>query len=123
MREKSRSYKDLLVWQKSHKLVLEVYEMTKKFPKEEVFGLTSQIRRAAVLVPANIAECFARKGIKDKNRFYNMAAGSLNEVGYYLILSKNLGYILHSGLFDKVDEIAKMLKSYSKTLENNPAKY
>ncbi len=66
MKEKSKSYKDLIVWQKSHDLVLEIYQMTQNFPIEEMYGLTSQLRRAAVSIPANIAEGFARLGTKDK---------------------------------------------------------
>ena len=96
--EKAKNYTDLLVWQKSHVLVLDIYRITKQFPKEEVFSLTSQFRRAAVSVPANIAEGFARNGVKDKLRFYNIAAGSLNEVGYYLLLSKDLDYFDTSDL-------------------------
>jgi four helix bundle protein len=91
--------------------------MTKQFPKEEIFGLTSQLRRAVVSIPANIAEGFARKGIKDKLRFYNIAAGSLNEVSYYLLLSKELGYAATSDLIDKLEEIGKMLNSYTKTMQ------
>lgn len=118
MKEKSKSYSDLLVWRKAHSLVLEVYIMTKQFPKEEIFGLTSQLRRAVISIPANIAEGFARKGIKDKLRFYNIAAGSLNEVSYYLLLAKELGYAATSDLISKLEEIGKMLNSYTKTMQS-----
>jgi four helix bundle protein len=86
--------------------------MTKQFPKEELFGLTSQLRRAAISVPANIAEGFARIGTKDKLRFYNIAAGSLNEVGYYILLAKDLDYAKTAYLIDLVEEVSKILKSY-----------
>jgi four helix bundle protein len=72
----AKSFQDLLVWQKSHQLVLDVYRISAKLPKEEVYGLTSQIRRAAMSIPANIAEGFKRKSNKDKARFYNIAEGS-----------------------------------------------
>lgn len=83
----SKSFQDVVVWQKAHKLVLAIYKETNQFPREEVFGLTSQIRRATVSVPANIAEGFKRIGLKDKIRFYNIAQSSLEEVKYFLILS------------------------------------
>lgn len=89
----AKSFRDLIVWQKSHQLVIGIYTETKSFPSEEKFGLISQIRRAAVSVPANIAEGFVKRGIKDKSNYYNIAQGSLEEVKYYLILSKDLGYL------------------------------
>ena len=90
--KKIKHFTDLIVWEKSHQLVLEVYKMTKKFPSEEKFGITSQMRRSAYSIPANIAEGFKRPGAKDKIRFYNIAQGSLSELSYFLILSKDLKY-------------------------------
>lgn len=116
MKEKSKKYSDLIVWQKSHSLALEVYRISKQFPKEEIFGLTSQLRRAVISVPANIAEGFARKGIKDKLRFYNIAEASLSEVSYFLLLSQELSYAETSYLIIKVEEIGRMLNSYSKSI-------
>jgi len=87
--EKSKSFEDLLVWQKGHQFVLEVYKMTKQFPKEEVYGLTSQFRRAAVSITANIAEGYKRLSPKEKLRFYNVAQASLEECKYFLILSRD----------------------------------
>jgi four helix bundle protein len=75
----SRSFQDLTVWKKAHQWVLAVYEFTSQFPKHEIFGLVSQFRRAAVSVPANIAEGFRKQGMADKIRFYNIAQGSLSE--------------------------------------------
>lgn len=118
MNEKAKKYSDLLVWQKSHSLVLDVYKMTKQFPKEEIFGLTSQLRRAVISIPANIAEGFARTGIKDKLRFYNIAAGSLNEVNYFLILSQDLGYAPISDLIERTNEIGRMINGYTKTMKS-----
>lgn len=81
------------MWQKAHKFVLSVYKNTASFPKEELFGLTSQFRRAAVSIAANIAEGYKKKGTKDKLRFFNISQGSIEECRYYLILSRDLNYI------------------------------
>ena len=86
-------FEQLKAWQEGHKLVLMIYRLTKDFPGEEKFGLVSQMRRAAVSVPANIAAGFKRFGLQDKCRFYNIAEGSLEELKYYLILAKDLAYI------------------------------
>lgn len=88
-----RSFRDLNVWKEAHQLVLMVYAATKAFPSEERFGLTSQMRRAAVSVPANIVEGFKRRGLREKIRFYNVAEGSLEELKYFFILSQDLGYV------------------------------
>ena len=88
-----KGFRKLLVWQRAHQLVLLVYKFTGLFPKSELFGLTSQIRRAAVPVPANIAEGYAAGGKGQFARFLNIAQGSLAEVEYYLILSMDLDYI------------------------------
>ena len=87
------SFQDLEVWQEAHKLVLLVYRTTKEFPDEEKFGLVSQMRRASVSIAANIAEGFKRRGFKEKIRFYNISEGSLEELKYYFVLSKDLGYM------------------------------
>ena len=86
-------FEQLQVWQEAHKLVLMVYQATRGFPGEEKFGLVSQMRRAAVSVPANIVEGFKRRGIQEKTRFYNISEGSLEELKYYFVLSKDLGYV------------------------------
>ena len=88
----ARTFQDLLVWQKAHQFVLEVYAFTAGFPKQETYGLSLQMRRAAVSIPANIAEGFRRRGKADKARFMNLAEGSVEECRYFLILSKDLGY-------------------------------
>jgi four helix bundle protein len=88
----AQSFKDLNVWKKSHQWVLHVYKLTKSFPREELFGLTSQLRRAAVSAPANIVEGFKRRGRPDKVRFLNIAQSSLEECRYYLILAEDLRY-------------------------------
>ncbi|MBI5741294.1 MAG: four helix bundle protein [Nitrospirae bacterium] len=104
-----KSFRDLIVWQKAHELVMGIYTETKLFPAEEKFGLISQMRQAAISVPANIAEGFVKRGIKDKSNFYNIAQGSLEEVKYYLILSKDLGYSKDIILSSKADEVGRLL--------------
>jgi four helix bundle protein len=91
-RPAARSFRDLLVWRKAHEFVLAVYAFTPAFPKQETYGLSQQLRRAAVSIPANIAEGFRRRGKPDKARFMNLAEGSLEECRYYLILAQDLGY-------------------------------
>ena len=116
-RGKARSFEDLMVWQKAHKLVLEIYRITKGYPSEEKFGLVSQMRRAAVSVPANITEGFRKHGTKDKVNLYNIAQASLDELNYYVILSKDLGYIQdNTHLRRQVGEIAKMLSGLIKSI-------
>jgi four helix bundle protein len=110
MAEKITRFGDLTVWQKAHQLVLQVYRTTGSFPVEERYGLSSQMRRAAVSVPANLAEGFKKRGVKDKLNFYNIAQGSLEELRYYLILSKDLGYMPDKReMADAAEEIARML--------------
>lgn len=112
--EKSTTFEDLKVWQKAHQFVLSTYSMTKHFPSEEKFGLTSQFRRASVSIAANIAEGYKKKGLKDKLRFFNIAQGSLEECRYYLILTKDLQYSA-SVLNERslIEEVSKMLNAYS----------
>jgi four helix bundle protein len=78
----ARTFQDLIVWQKAHEFVLDAYRLSKNFPREEIYSLTSQFRRAAVSIPANIAEGFKKKGCSDKARFMNIAQGSLEECRY-----------------------------------------
>jgi four helix bundle protein len=88
----ARTFRDLLVWQKAHQLVLGVHSFTAALPKPETYGLSLQMRRAAVSIPANIAEGFRRRGKADQGRYMNIAEGSLEECRYYLILAHDLGY-------------------------------
>ena len=90
---KIEKFQDLLVWQKAHEFVLLTYRHSKEFPSEEKYGLVSQMRRAAVSIPANVAEGFIKRGQTDKIRYYNIAQGSLEESKYYLVLAKDLGYL------------------------------
>lgn len=108
------SFENLLVWQKAHQFVLNTYKMTLTFPDCEKFGLTSQFRRAAVSIPANIVEGYGKRSSADKARFYNIAQGSLNECRYYLRLANDLGYAETQSLTQQLNEIGKMLNSYTK---------
>ena len=108
----TRSFQELVVWQKSHSLVLNVYRETSNFPKYELYGITSQLRRAAVSVPANIAEGYRKLGLADKVRYFNIAQGSLEEVRYYLILSRDLQYVRPNLLDQEIDEVARLLATY-----------
>ena len=112
MREPAKSFQDLIVWQKAHAFVLEVYRITQSYPKTEMYGLVSQFRRAAVSIPANIAEGFRKASSADKARFLNIAEGSLEECRYYLILSNDLHYINNHNLWELSDEVGKLLNGY-----------
>ena len=92
MMKPAKTFKDLVLWQKAHRFVLATYLLTASFPKSEIYCLTSQMRRAAISVAANIAEGFKKRGLSDKTRFLNVAQGSLEECRYYLILVQDLGY-------------------------------
>lgn len=115
---KSKVFTDLIVWQKAHSFVLDVYKSTRSFPKEEIYGLTSQFRRAAVSVAANIAEGFKRLGKRDKARFYNIAQSSLEECRYYIILSRDLEYCDIKHLDGLIEEVSKLLESYTQSMLN-----
>jgi four helix bundle protein len=117
MEGKLERFEDLKVWQKAHQLTLDIYRMTGNFPGEERFGLVSQMRRAAVSVPANIAEGFKKRSVKDKANFYNIAQGSLEELRYYLILARDLGYRRDTeSLMAATTEIGRMLHGLIKAV-------
>ena len=116
------SYKELIVWQKAHSFVLNVYTFSEKFPKGELFGLTSQFRRAAVSIAADIAEGYAKKSLSDKIRFFNISQGSLEECSYYIVLSKDLKYITkeQSDILEELsNDIGKLLQSYINRIKNS----
>jgi four helix bundle protein len=114
----ARTYKDLLVWQKAHKFVIMVYGLTKTYPKDEQFCLTSQFRRAAVSVAANIAEGFRKRSIKEKLYFLNIAQGSADECDYYLTLSKDLGYGYIEEISNLYIEVARLLNASISTMQS-----
>ena len=109
----ARTFEDLLVWQKSHRFVLAVYALSAAFPRQETYGLSSQIRRAAVSIPANIAEGFRRRGRADKARFMNIAEGSVEECHYYLILANDLNYGDTQALSAMLQEVSRLLGAYA----------
>jgi four helix bundle protein len=116
-----RDFRELQVWRKSHEFVLDVYRGTSDFPPEERFGLTSQLRRAAVSVASNIAEGCGRGGERELGRYLNMAGGSASEVEYQLLLARDLGYLredAHVQLDAQASEIKKMLNGFIKRLES-----
>ncbi len=114
--EKTKTFEELIVWQKAHQFVLLIYKVTENFPKNEIYGLTSQFRRAAVSIAANIAEGYKKKDYKNKINFLNISHSSLEECRYYVILSKDLGYQNELNLMDIIDEIGKLLNAYSKAI-------
>jgi four helix bundle protein len=113
-------FKDLRVWGKAHELTLAVYQTTRAFPKEEMYGLTSQLRRASASVGANIAEGCGRRSDGEMRRFVQIARGSANEVEYHLLLAKDLNFLTadeHKFLEAKVLEIQRMLASLVQSLK------
>lgn len=114
-----QNYRDLLVWQKAHGLTIRVYRETARFPNEERFGLSSQIRRAAGSIGANLAEGIGRKGKAEFHRFAQIAMGSACELDYHLLLARDLGYLSpenHQVLEDALTEIRRMLTGLVQSL-------
>jgi|SRR5690349_14945833 len=115
-----KSYRDLEVWQRAMRLVKRIYEVTRKFPTDERFGLTNQLRRAAVSVPSNLAEGHARFGAGEFSRFLSITMGSVAELETQILLSLNLGYIkepvTHELLAER-DVVGKMLRGLAKSIE------
>jgi len=114
-----RNFKDLKVWGKAHTLTLAVYRATKRFPKDELFGLTSQIRRAALSVSANIAEGCGRRGVAEFAQFLNIAMGSASELEYHLLLARDLELLQapdYLRLETDVSEVKRMLVSFAQKL-------
>ncbi|RAW03021.1 four helix bundle protein [Pseudochryseolinea flava] len=115
--QKSKSFKELVVWQRAHQLVLSVYGLTKVFPREELFCLTQQYRRAAVSIAANIVEGYRKRTKPEKIRFLNIAQASLEECKYYALLSNDLGYADTIILQNSSEETSKLLDAYIKAIE------
>jgi len=115
-----KTFRELIVWQKSMDFVTEIYKETKKFPKEELFGLTSQMRRSAVSIPSNISEGFGRQGLNDYLRFLNIGIASLFELQTQVEISCNLEYITKekfTKLYESSREIERMLSSLIRKLK------
>lgn len=115
----AKSFEQLIVWQKAHQFVLSVYKLTELFPRQETYGLTAQLRKAAVSIPANVAEGFKKRGKLDKARFFNIAQGSLEECRYYLILAKDLNYGDTAQLKTQIEEVSKLLEAYATKILNS----
>ena len=115
----ARSFEDLFVWQRAHQFVIAVYGATRDFPPDELYGLTSQFRRAAVSITANIAEGFKRRGVADKLRFLNIAESSLEECRYYIILARDLGYGNVSNSKEILEEASRLLSKYRAAIQKD----
>lgn len=120
---KIRSFTDLYTWQESHKLVLQVYKSTKKFPREETYSLVDQMKRCSVSISSNIAEGFSRNSKKEKQQFYSMAKGSLTELQNQLLVARDVGYISKEE-FDKISNqtvlVHKLLNGLVKSAQTKP---
>ncbi len=115
------SYKDLLIWKKGIVLVVKVYQLTKAFPSDELYALTSQIKRASVSIPSNIAEGYGRNTDKSFSHFIDISRGSLCELETQLIIAKELGFIVNFELYNEILELiieeSKMINAFSKSLK------
>lgn len=118
-KQPAKTFRDLVMWQKAHQFVLDSYTVSENFPKQEMYGLTSQLRRAAVSIPANIAEGFKKSGKGDKVRYLNIAQGSLEECRYFLILIQDLHYADTKDISNRLDDVSKMIDSYIQKIKNS----
>lgn len=120
-----KDFKNIEIWKRSHKLTVEIYRATQHFPKEEIFGLTSQIRRAVSSIPTNIAEGCGRRTNAELANFLNIASGSASEVEYEILLAKEVGYITAEQCdvwTQGITEIRSMLAAYMRTLTSSNQK-
>lgn len=117
--EKVKNFKELKMWQKGIEIVKDIYALTNRFTKEEMFGLTSQMRRSAISIPSNIAEGFKRSHNKEYKQFLHITLGSLAELETQLIIAKELGFIEENemdNIVEKIDHVSRMVSSYAKKL-------
>jgi len=121
-----KTFRDLQVWSKAHQLTLSIYRETAHFPKEELFGLTSQMRRCSASIGANIAEGCGRRGNAELHRFLQIALGSASELEYHLLLARDLGY-LNSNAYEELSsaaqEVKKMLTALSRRVYSERERY
>lgn len=119
--EEIKNFYNLEAWKQGHSLVLEIYKITKNFPEEERFGITSQIRRAASSITANIAEGFARFHFKDKVRFYYQSRGSIAEVQNFLLLARDLGFVsskVYGDMGEKANQTRQLVNGLIRSIDN-----
>ena len=112
MSSPSQSFREVVVWQKAHTFTLGIYRVTENFPHHELFGLTSQLRRASSSIPANFVEGYRKRTVPDKLRFYNIAQASADECLYHLILAHDLGYADTLPLQTDLEEVSRLLQGY-----------
>lgn len=115
-----KDFRDLILWEKSHALTLEIYSVTKQFPRFELYGLTSQIRRCSASIGANIAEGCGKRGNNEFQRYLQIASGSASELDYHLLLSRDLGFLLEADyheLKNKLTQVRKMLTALLQKIE------
>ena len=120
-REPAKNFQDLIVWQRSHSFVISVYQLSRHFPNSELYGLTSQLRRAAVSIPANIAEGFKKRTKPDKARYFDIAQGSVEEFRYYLMLAQELNYGATGEQEELLEEVSKLLEKYVNRIRTSDA--
>lgn len=117
-----KSYKDLLIWQKAIKIVSLVYQLVKSFPQEELYAITSQLKRASVSIPSNIAEGYGRNTDKSFSYFLDISRGSLFEIETQLLISNELGFVtdqnLYTEILTQITEESKMINAFSKKLKS-----
>jgi four helix bundle protein len=118
-KQPAKTFRDLVMWQKAHQFVLDIYNITDDFPKQEMYGLTAQLRRAAISIPANIAEGFKKTGKADKIKYLNIAQGSLEECRYFIILTHDLQYSDTQEISIRLDDIGKMIDSYIQKIKHS----
>lgn len=121
MKKEVKKFYDLEAWRKSHQLTLDIYKITEKFPKEELYGIVSQLRRAASSIGANIAEGFSRYHFNDKTRFYYQARGSVAEVQNFLLLAKDLDFISGKDcgkLGEEANKVQQLINGLIRSIEN-----
>ncbi|MCC9644423.1 four helix bundle protein [Rhodopirellula sp. JC740] len=117
-----KDFRDLIVWAKAHQFTLSIYELTKQFPSDENYGLTSQLRRSAASIPTNLAEVCGRGSDRELARFCDIAMGSASEADYQLLLAKDLGYVdstTFETLYQQLTEIQRMLRSFIQRLRSS----
>lgn len=113
----AKSFRDLIVWQKAHAFVLEIYRLSESFPAAERYGITSQLRRAAVSIAANLVEGFRKRGPADKLRYFNISQGSADECLYFLILVHDLKFTETAQLQQQLEEVSRLLQAYMSAIE------